>query len=464
MTNGGNDMSTALAAEGFGTPAAATPLQASSTAGQRRWVTVGVLSMLQAVENSEGGLINSLFPVIRADLGLTLGALGVLTSVGKFARMLLGPLWAMLGDRFGRKLILVVTALWGVWMMAAGLAQSYEQLLVLYAIGVLGTVAGEPIANGLVSDIFKPGERGKVYGSMRSLVGLASILATPLMGQLAGIPGNQGWRIGMYIMGGIGVLGGILTWLLVEDPRTAGGIAATATADEPASMLGKEEGFKFSHVPRLLGIPTVALLAVQLVFITSLVLFAFQVVFLTDVRHYTTQEATILTSVFFVGFTVSSFLGGLLGDRFARHSPRTGRVTLMQLYLLAFAALSFLAMQIDWPTRLLDYAVWLIFGLVGSIGFSGCVLPMVSTVVLPQYRGTAFALLFSLVQGALAAILSIFLGGLAENFGLRPVMLWMVTIPYAINAVYWFAFYRTYPRDVERMQQELAAEAAALAA
>ena len=39
------------------------------------------------------------------------------------------------------------------------------------------------------------------------------------------------------------------------------------------------------------------------------------------------------------------------------------------------------------------------------------------------------------MQGALAAILSIFLGQLAQNFGLRPVMLWLVTIPYAINAI-----------------------------
>jgi hypothetical protein len=83
---------------------------------------------------------------------------------------------------------------------------------------------------------------------------------------------------------------------------------------------------------------------------------------------------------------------------------------------------------------------------------------MVTTVVLPQYRSTAFALLFSFVQGALAAILSIFLGELAQRFGLRPVMLWMVTIPYAINADFWFVFYKTYPRDQERLQQALAAE------
>lgn len=434
------------------------PEAAASPAAQRRWLTVGVLSVLQLVENSEGGLINSLFPVVRADLGLGLGALGVLTSVGKFARMLLGPVWAMLGDRFGRKLALVVTALWGVWMVAAGFAQNYTQLLLLYGIGVLGTVAGEPISNGLVSDLFKPTERGKVYGTMRSITGAGAILLTPLIGQLAGIPNNQGWRIGMYLMGGIGVLGGVLTWLFATDPWKAGGIAATAMADETAPAAGKEERFQFAHVPRLLAIPTVALLAVQLIFITSLVLFAFQVVFLVDVRKYTTQEATILTSVFFLGFTISSFVGGLLGDWFDKRNPRTGRIILMQLYLAAFAVMSFLAMQVDWGSHAVDYGIWLVFGLFGSIGFSGCVLPMVSNVVLPQYRGTAFALLFSFVQGALAAILSIFLGELAQSFGLRPVMLWLVTIPYAINAVFWFAFYKTYPSDQERLKQELAVE------
>jgi MFS family permease len=449
-------MSNAISAA---TPAAQQPVAAAGS--KKRWTTVVVLSLLQTVENSEGGLINGLFPVIRADLGLTLGSLGVLTSVGKFARMIFGPIWAMLGDRYGRKLILVVTALWGIWTMAAGLAQDFNGLLLLYAIGVSGTVASEPISNGLVSDLFKPEERGKVYGSLRSIGGFLGIVITPLLGQLAGVPDNQGWRIGMYIMGGIGVLSGILTWIFVTDPRKAGGIAVAATADEPAPEPAKEEGFKFSHVPRLLAIPTVALLGVQLLFITSLVLFAFLVTFLVDVRHYTTQEANVIYSVFLLGFTISSFLGGLVGDWFAKRNPRTGRITLMQLYLVAFAVLSFLAMQIDWGSNhVVEYGIWLIFGLFGSIGFSGCVLPMVSTVVLPQYRSTAFALLFSFIQGAIAALLSLALGDLAQQYGLRPVMLGLITIPYAINALFWFIFYRFYPRDQERLKQQLTGEQA----
>ena len=90
-------MSTVTPAGTLATEAPATP-----AVHKRRWLTVVVLSLLQTVENSEGGLINGLFPVIRADLGLTLGSLGVLTSVGKFARMIFGPIWAMLADRFGR--------------------------------------------------------------------------------------------------------------------------------------------------------------------------------------------------------------------------------------------------------------------------------------------------------------------------------------------------------------------------
>jgi len=436
----------------------------SETAPANRWLTVAILSMLQLVENSEGGLINSLFPVIRADLGLDLANLGLLTSIGKFARMLMGPIWAILADRFGRKLILVLTALWGVWTMAAGFAHDFNGLLLLYALGVLGTVAGEPISNGLVSDLFKPNERGSVYGTMRAITGAGSVLITPLLGQLAGIPDNQGWRYGMFIMGGIGVLSGILSWIFVSDPQhevSDESFKAAAAAGAVRAKKGGAAGFKFSDVPGLLAIPTIALLAIQLVFITSLVLFAFQVVFLTDVRKFSVQEATLLSSVFFLGFTISSFFGGLVGDWFARKNPRLGRIILMQVYLAAFAVMSFVAMQINYPKGVLDYVFWFIFGLVASIGFSGSVLPMVSSVILPQYRSTAFALLFSFIQGALSAVFSLFLGSLAKQFGLQMVMLYMVTLPYAVNAVFWFVFYRVYPRDQQRMLERLAAQAAA---
>src|SRR5688572_24409339 len=93
-----------------------------------RWSSLTAMSFSFIVDGSESGLINTLFPVIRAALGLDLRALGLLTSISRFARMLFGPLWAMLADRYGRKRILViVTGAWGIWTALAGLSQNFTQ-------------------------------------------------------------------------------------------------------------------------------------------------------------------------------------------------------------------------------------------------------------------------------------------------------------------------------------------------
>ena len=100
------------------------------------------LAFASIVDGFEGGLVNTLFPVIRDALGLQTSALGILTAISRFARMLFGPIWASLADRYGRKKILfVATGLWGIWTVAAGFAQDSTQLFILYSIGVIGTVA-----------------------------------------------------------------------------------------------------------------------------------------------------------------------------------------------------------------------------------------------------------------------------------------------------------------------------------
>ncbi len=410
-----------------------------------RWGSLIAMAFAFVSDSTEGGLVNTLFPVIRQALGLGVEALGVLSSISRFARMIFGPLWSMLADRYGRKRILViVTGLWGLWTAAAGLAQDYTQLLLLYSIGVIGTVAGEPISNGLLADLFEEDERGRAYGAIRSIGSGGGLLLTPIIGQLANIP--DGWRYGMYIMGGISLLSGLLILFFVKEPERR-----STTSD---AELGK---FKLSEIKTLVKTPTVLLLAGMLPLVTSLVLFAFFVTYFVDVRGWKTADAAILYTVFMAGFAVSSVLGGLVGDWFDKRYGPNGRVMLMQVYLVAFAAMSFLALQIDWGHGILLYGVLFLFGLIGSVGFSGVVLPMVSAVVPPELSATAFALLFSLVQGLISALMSLALGYLAKTYGLQTVMFWLVTIPYLLNAAYWFLFYRVYPKDVAAQQARVAA-------
>jgi hypothetical protein len=129
---------------------------------------------------------------------------------------------------------------------------------------------------------------------------------------------------------------------------------------------------------------------------------------------------------------------------------------MMQIYLAAFALMTFMMTQIDWGHGFVFYVIVFLTGLVGSLGFSGCVLPMVGAIMEPQYAATGFAVLFSFIQGAITAIYLLLIGPLTKALGsLDKVMLWMVTVPYAVNCVFWLLFYLTYPKDVAKRKARM---------
>ncbi|WP_187351857.1 MFS transporter [Allosaccharopolyspora coralli] len=411
-----------------------------------RGKAVGTLAVAYSVDNTENSLINTFFPLIRDAFGLSLGALGILASLSRFARMIAGPAWAMAADRFGRKKVLfLVTGLWGLWTASAGLAQNFTMLLVLYGIGVLGTVASEPIIYGLLGDLFRDEQRGRAFGTVRGVGALIAMGLGPAIALFANDP--NGWRYGMFVMGGLSVLSGFGILAFVQEPERT-----TAVSDDPD--VGR---FRIGDAVKLFKIPTIALLAGMLPLVTSLVLYTFLVTFFVDARGWEVPSAALLFAVFSGGMALSSIVGGFLGDWFVRCFGLKGRVMLMQLYLVAAAVASVVALQIDWGQGLVAYVVMFLFGLVMSIGFSACVFPMVSTVAPKQLSATAFGVLFSLIQGGLAGLMTLAMGYLGEALGLTQVMFYFVTVPYLLNAVYWFVFYRTYPQDAAKQDERTAA-------
>jgi len=428
-------------------PVQAEPVRLPANYKKQRWAGLAAFAFATVSDSMEGGLVNTLFPVIMKALNLDLGALGVLSSIRMWARMIFGPIWSMVADRIGRKGVLIMmTGVWGLWTAIAGLAQNYTQFLILYSIGVLGTVAAEPIQNGMLTDMFEDDERGKAFGTLRGISSLAGLFLTPVIGNFANI--ENGWRYGLFLMGGLSLLTGIAMLIFVKEPPTRAFSKAEAAANK----------FQFKDIGTILKTPTVPLIMGQLILVTSLVLFSFMVTYFVQVRGWTTPQGALLYTVFMAGFGVSSMVGGWIGDQFDKKFGPKGRVMLMQIYLVSFAAATYAMLQIDWGKSFVFYIVCFVAGLIGSIGFSGCVLPMMSAVVEPKYGATAFALTFSFVQGGLSAITMLLVGPLSKLLGGLPqVMLYVVTVPYLINAVYWFLFYRVFPRDVANTQARIAA-------
>jgi len=403
-----------------------------------RKVSLILLALGNSLDNAEGGLVNALFPMIRTALGLGLESLGLLTSIGRFSRMLIAPLWALAGDHFSRKtLLFVATGLWSLWTVASGFAATGEQLIWLYGIGALGTVAAEPLVNSLIADLYSDQERGRAFGTLRSLGALVLVASTPLIGLLTGSP--EGWRWGMWLMGGLGSVSGVLILLFVK---------------EPVQLAQRQESFpvQWSNLMALRGNKTLLWLIPSVALSTSLVLVSFLVTYLVDVRGLTNSEGTWALAATAVGFVFSSLAGGWLGDRFERTWPQRGRVWLMQLFLLAYAVTSALALQIAWPELWMTYVAFGVLGLVSAIGYSGCVLPMISKVSPPEVRTSVFGFLLSFVQGGATAGLSLLVGYWSSSAGLPTVMFWVGTFPYLVNSLLWFVFWKAYPRDSSSMR------------
>ncbi len=413
------------------------PAQTRADTVKGRRGGVFALAFANIVDGFEGGLINTLFPVIRDALSLQTSALGVLVAISRFARMVLGPVWASLADRYGRKRILfIATGLWGLWTVAAGFAQNATQLFVLYTIGVLGTVASEPIANGLVVDMFDSAERGRAFGILRTTMMAASLIGTPILGQLADV--ENGWRYGLFALGGISVVSGVVVLLFVPEVRRV------LPASTPG---GGTTRFNIGDAVSLLRNRTILFMAVQVSLTTSLVLFAFFVTFWVDARGWGVADAAILMAVYMLGNVLSSFLGGLLGDRFARRFGHRGRIILMQGYLIGYAVSTVLLFQVDWGTGPAVYLAVFVTGLIASIGPPGAMLLIIGSVVPPSVVATAYALIMGFVQGGVAALFSLVFGFLGDVIGLQYLMFWLVSVPYAVNAVLWSVMYRIYPGD-----------------
>jgi len=88
--------------------------------------------------------------------------------------------------------------------------------------------------------------------------------------------------------------------------------------------------------------------------------------------------------------------------------------------------------------------------------------PIIMAITLPELRGQAFAIMITIFEAIGWAVFSIGAGFLANALGLQTVFLWVLVILMLVNAAVLGILYRTYPRDVRRVADELEARRLAL--
>ncbi|MFB8029203.1 MULTISPECIES: MFS transporter [unclassified Streptomyces] len=423
----------------------------SHVPGRGRQLTLLGGTML--VDSTEASLVSSLFPLIRQSLGVSLGALGILTAAGKVVGAFTGPFWVWAAQRWSRKSVLVLaTGLWGVWGVAAGFSQNFTQLLVLYTILAAGYAAAHPIVSELIGDLFAGSSRGRAVGVVYGAISLVSALIGPLKGQLAGV--DEGWRWGLWGVGAFNIALGLCLWIWFRDPGR--GAAEEQLAGLDRETLDRHAKLTRAKVLSLLGIRSFVILLVSRLLSGHLLVGTFGVVYLVDVYGFSTQKAAIVLLPFGVGYFLGTLLGGFAADRVARRSPRRGLVAILQAAQFAFALFAFLGTQFDYG----NIAVFCVFfALIGAAqGVNPSVnRPMVMAITPPELRGAAFALYVSVFEAIAWAAFGLGAGFLGDAVGLRTVFLWVLVILMLVNGAFLTLLYRPYADDVARVQRELSA-------
>jgi FSR family fosmidomycin resistance protein-like MFS transporter len=134
-----------------------------------------------------------IYPPLIAQMGLNFSQIGVIAFVATSAMALAQPLFGYLGDRIGPERVSALSIVWtGVIMGLVGLAWNYPSLLILIALGSLGSAAFHP-PSAVIAAANSGANRGagiSIFSVGGNIGGALSPLWMALALSLFGLPGT----------------------------------------------------------------------------------------------------------------------------------------------------------------------------------------------------------------------------------------------------------------------------------
>lgn len=413
--------------------AEAAPLPAATADGTAQlgadpayeWRIVALLTLGFGLVGLDRWVISALFPAMAKDLNLNYQELGILIGSLGIAWGLFSIIGGGLGDRFGRRRVLV-PAIVGFSLLSgvSGLAVGLTSLLAIRIIMGANEGAFCPVSFAAVSEASRPTRRGMNLGITQSafpLFGLAlgPIIATQLLQVTS-------WRWAFVLVGVPGLIVGALLARIVREPPSIG-------ARPHEHRAPPREVWSHRNVP--LGMLAL-LCAMSGIFSLS----AMVPSYLVDYLKLTTAEMGFVTSA--IGF--GGFLGQLalpaLSDLIGRKPVAIGGFIFGTLLVYAFAQ----ANTIPALFALLFVACFCCFGLLGLL--TGAVAAEAAPRGLVSSTTGIIVASGEIFGGGIAPVIA---GAVAQHFGIQRTLT-MALIGLAIGIVVCLFLRETAPRVLAR--------------
>ena len=349
-------------------------------------------------------------PRIQAELGITPQEWGWVLGVFVLAYGLFEIPTGAMGDRSGRRRILVRIVLWwSAFTALTGLATGFVPLVIIRFLFGAGEAGAYPNMAGVVSRWFPIHERaraqGFIWGASRAGGAIAPLLVVP-------IQTTFGWRTSFWVFGTIGVAWAAVWWWWFRDDPSAKqaitaqelteiGTAETAKDDMPWSVLWRSR--QLWTIVTMYGCYAWG----------SWFYFSWLHTWLVRGRGFTEAEMGIFSALPFAVGAAANVAGGYVSDLAVRRlGVRSGR-TIVGIVCLSVAALLLIA------TALTESKIGAIALLTAGFGIMDLMLPSAWAVCLDiggQHAGSVTGAMNSAGQfgGFLCTIL---FGYIVDHYG-----------------------------------------------
>jgi len=413
---------------------------ARSERSRVRLLLIFMLFVLSAIAFLDRTNISVAGVKMRVDYGLAPVTLGWIFSVFLLGYAAFQVPAGWLAGRFGPRRVLTVAILWwGLFTaLTAMVPTGAEHAVLLLVLVRLALGAGEsviyPAGNQFIARWIPAGERGKANGWIFAGVGAGAGLTPPI---ITAIIATAGWRASFYVCALIGIVAG-LVWFLVARDRPEEHPAVNAA--ELAHIRAGLPPLPDDHVP----VPWGAILTSRNVWALFWSYFAFGYViwlffswffiYLADARHLDLKSSAVFGMVPFFAMTLCCLSGGVINDRLSKaRGLYAGRCLLAVVSFLLTAAF-LVAGSLASNTGL---AVAVLAGGAGAIYLSQSSFWSVTADIAGRHTGvvSGFMNMGCQIGGALTATLTPWI---AEHFGWTAAFMAAAVLAVAGAAIWAF--------------------------